>query len=218
MIRKAVDEAAARTRGCRTRLALSVHQPANERGGRVSQQTAPAPFIRPDGKEKVTGFGRYTADLNLTGQLYAKFRYADHPHARILSIDTAKARAVPGVLAVVTHQDVPDVLYGGLAQDRRLFAKDKVRWEGDVVAAVAARTPALAQQAVDLIEVEYEVLPALPDYEANLAASAALVHEGWSDYEANRNLGRDGNLLGRSTIVKGDADAAMAGADVVVRG
>jgi CO/xanthine dehydrogenase Mo-binding subunit len=184
----------------------------------VSQQTAPAPFIRPDGKEKVTGVGRYTADLNLTGQLYAKFRYADHPHARIVSIDTAKARAVPGVLAVVTHQDVPDVLYGGLAQDRRLFAKDKVRWEGDVVAAVAARTPALAQQAADLIEVEYEVLPPLPDYEANLAASAALVHEGWSDYEADRNLGRDGNVLGRSTIVKGDADAAMAGADVVVRG
>jgi CO/xanthine dehydrogenase Mo-binding subunit len=184
----------------------------------VSQQTAPAPFIRPDGKEKVTGVGRYTADLNLTGQLYAKFRYADHPHARILSIDTTKARAVPGVLAVVTHQDVPDMLYGGLAQDRRLFAKDKVRWEGDVVAAVAARTPALAQQAVDLIEVEYEVLPPLPDYEANLAASAALVHEGWSDYEADRNLGRDGNVLGRSTIVKGDADAVMAGADVVVRG
>ncbi|HEX2810629.1 MAG TPA: xanthine dehydrogenase family protein molybdopterin-binding subunit [Kineosporiaceae bacterium] len=184
----------------------------------MSQQTAPAPFIRPDGKEKVTGLGRYTADLNLTGQLYAKFRYADHPHARILSIDTTRARAVPGVLAVVTHQDVPDVLYGGLAQDRRLFAKDKVRWEGDVVAAVAARTPALAQQAADLIEVEYEVLQPLPDYEANVSAAAALVHERWSDYTASRRLGRDGNVLGRSTIVKGDADAAMAGAEVVVRG
>ena len=175
-------------------------------------------FIRPDGKEKVTGLGRYTADLTRTGQLHAAFRYADHPHARIVRIDTSRARAVPGVLAVITHRDVPDVLYGGLAQDRRLFAADKVRWEGDVVAAVAARTPALAQQAVEAIEVEYEVLPPLPDYLANMSASAALVHEGWSGYEADENLDRSGNVLGHSTIVKGDADAAMAGAEVVVRG
>jgi CO/xanthine dehydrogenase Mo-binding subunit len=76
----------------------------------MSVETAPA-FIRPDGKEKVTGSGRYTADLSLTGQLHAKLRYADHTHARILSIDTSRARALPGVLAVVTHEDVPDVLY-----------------------------------------------------------------------------------------------------------
>src|SRR5919201_3019676 len=95
-------------------------------------------FVRPDGKEKVTGSGRYTADMNLTGQLYAKFRYADHTHARILSIDTTRARQMPGVLAVLTHEDVPDVLYGQLVQDRRLFARDKVRFEGDVVAGGAA--------------------------------------------------------------------------------
>ena len=64
-------------------------------------------FIRPDGKEKVTGAGRYTADLNLTGQLHAKFRYADHTHARIVRIDTSEARAMPGVFAVLTHEDVP---------------------------------------------------------------------------------------------------------------
>ena len=92
-------------------------------------------FIRPDGKEKVTGTGRYTADLTLAGQLVAKFRYADHTHARILRIDTTlQARALPGVLAVVTHEDVPDVLYGGMVKDRRLFAKDTVRFEGDIVA------------------------------------------------------------------------------------
>src|SRR5260221_14087740 len=79
-------------------------------------------FVRPDGKEKVTGAGRYTADLNLTGQLVAKFRYADHTHARILRIDATKARALPGVLAVLTHEDVPDVKYGGMDKDRRLFA------------------------------------------------------------------------------------------------
>ena len=76
----------------------------------------PRTFIRPDGKEKVTGTGRYTADLVLAGELTAKFRYADHTHARITRIDTTKARALPGVLAVVTHEDVPDVLYGGMVQ------------------------------------------------------------------------------------------------------
>src|SRR3954468_24985717 len=111
-----------------------------------------ATFVRPDGKEKVTGSGRYTADLNLTGQLHAKFRYADHTHARIVRIDTSKARALPGVLAVVTHEDVPDVLYGQMVQDRRMFAKDKVRFEGDVVAAVAALTSELAAEAAALIE------------------------------------------------------------------
>ena len=104
------------------------------------EEAREAEFVRPDGKEKVTGAGRYTADLNLTGQAHAKFRYADHPHARILRIDASKARALPGVLAVVTHEDCPDVLYGGMVKDRRLFAKEKVRFEGDVVAAVAATT------------------------------------------------------------------------------
>ena len=76
-------------------------------------------FVRPDGKEKVTGVGRYTADLDLTGQLHARFRYADHTRARILRIDTSRARALPGVLAVLTHEDVPDVRYGAMVKDRR---------------------------------------------------------------------------------------------------
>jgi CO/xanthine dehydrogenase Mo-binding subunit len=86
-------------------------------------ETAPAGFVRQDGKEKVTGTGRYTADLSLTGMAYAKFRYADHTHAKILRIDTSKAKALPGVVAVVTQGDLPDVRYGGFVQDRYLFAK-----------------------------------------------------------------------------------------------
>jgi CO/xanthine dehydrogenase Mo-binding subunit len=183
----------------------------------VEEAPAAVPFIRPDGTEKVTGVGRYTADINLTGQLHAKFRYADHSHARILRIDTAKARALPGVLAVVTHEDVPDVLYGNEVKDRRLFAKEKVRYEGDVVAGVAALTPELAEQAVDLIDVEYQPLPAIGTIEGALADGAPLLHEEWESYEANEDCGRDGNLLGYSTIVKGDADEAMAEADVVVK-
>jgi CO/xanthine dehydrogenase Mo-binding subunit len=178
----------------------------------------PRAFVRPDGKEKVTGTGRYTADLDLTGQLYARFRYADHTRARIVRIDTARARALPGVLAVLTHEDVPDVRYGQMVKDRRLFAKEEVRFEGDVVAGVAAATPELAAQAAALIEVEYEPLPPLSDVEAALAADAPLVHADWASYEGDDALGRQGNVLGYSAIVKGDADGAMAGADVVVSG
>jgi len=174
--------------------------------------------IRADGVEKVTGTGRYTADLNLTGQLYAKFRYADHPHARITRIDVSKARALRGVLAVITHEDVPDVKYGGMVQDRRLFAKEKVRWEGDIVAAVAAATPEVAEEAAALIEVDYEPLPPIVDFEAGMDESSALVHEDWETDSGDENLGRNRNTLGYSTIVKGDAAAAMADADVVVRG
>ena len=181
-------------------------------------ETERAPFLRPDGKEKVTGTGRYTADLSLTGQLHAKFRYADHTHARILSIDTTRARALPGVLAVLTHEDVPDVLYGDLVQDRLLFARDYVRFEGDIVAAVAALTEELAAEAAAAIEVEYEPLPAVSDIEAALADDAPLIHADWESYEGDEDLGRHGNVLGYSTIVKGDAEAGMAEAEVVVKG
>src|SRR3954454_24986698 len=176
-----------------------------------------ATFVRPDGEDRRTGSGRYTADLNLTGQLHAKFRYADHTHARIVRIDTSKARALPGVLAVLTHEDVPDVLYGGMVKDRRLFAKDKVRFEGDVVAGVAALTPEIASRAAELIEVEYEPLPAVTDFEAAQTEDALLVHDDWESYKGSKQLNRQGNRLGYSVIVKGDADAAMAGADVVVK-
>jgi CO/xanthine dehydrogenase Mo-binding subunit len=179
------------------------------------------PFVRPDGKEKVTGVGHYTADMSVAGQLHARFRYADFTHARIVRVDASKARALVGVLAVLTHEDVPDVCYGGgpvMVKDRRLFAKEKVRFEGDIVAGVAALTSEIAEQAAALIEVEYEPLPAVSDIEAALADDGPLVHEQWESYEASAGLGRDRNRVAYATIVKGDADEAMAGADVVVKG
>jgi CO/xanthine dehydrogenase Mo-binding subunit len=93
-----------------------------------------------------------------------------------------------------------------------------VRFEGDVVAAVAALTPEIAAEAAAAVEVEYEPLPAVSDIEAALADDAPLVHPDWESYEADEDLVRNGNVLGYSTIVKGDADAAMAEADVVVSG
>jgi CO/xanthine dehydrogenase Mo-binding subunit len=179
-------------------------------------QTAPG-FVRQDGKEKVTGTGRYTADLSFTGMAHAKFRYADHPHAKILKIDTAKARALPGVVAVVTQADLPDVRFGGFVQDRYLFAKDVVRFEGEIVAGVAALTEEIAAEAARLIEVEYEPLPVISDHVEAMSSYAPLVHEGLADYGKDDNIVANGNTMAFHTIVKGDADAAMAGADVVVK-
>jgi len=177
----------------------------------------PEAFIRQDGKDKVTGLGRYTADLTRTGMLHARFRYSDHAHARLVSVDTTHARALPGVFAVLTQDDVPDVRYGGFVEDRTLFARDVVRFEGEIIAAVAALTPEIADRAVELIEVVYEPLPVVRDSEQALLAGTVLVHSGWDGYEANEDLVRDGNDCSRSTIVKGDAEAGLADADVVVK-
>ncbi len=87
------------------------------------------------------------------------------PHARIKSIDTSKAEALPGVVAVVTHKDVPDVRIGSIVFDLRFFAKEKVRYVGDLVAAVAAEDLETARRAVDLVKVDYEELPAVFDAE-----------------------------------------------------
>jgi CO/xanthine dehydrogenase Mo-binding subunit len=175
-----------------------------------------AGFVRQDGKEKVTGTGRYTADLSLTGMAQAKFRYADHTHARILRIDTSKAEALPGVVAVVTQDDLPDVRFGGFVQDRYLFAKDTVRFEGEIVAGVAALTEEIAEEAARLIEVEYEPLPVVTDFVAAMEPGSPLVHPDLDAYDKDENIVARGNTMAYHTIVKGDADAAMADPDVLV--
>jgi CO/xanthine dehydrogenase Mo-binding subunit len=174
-------------------------------------------FVRADGPDKVTGSGRYTADLMLTGALTAKFRYAGVSHARITRLDVSAARAIPGVFAVLTDVDVPDVRFGPFVQDRTLFARDVLRFEGEVVAAVAAVDAATAQRAVDAIVVEYEPLPVINDVEAALDADAPLVHEDWASYGAGEALVRDRNVASFSSITRGDVAAAMAEADEIVR-
>ena len=174
-------------------------------------------FIRADGPDKVTGSGRYTADMTLTGMLHAKFKFAGVTHGRITRLDTSKAEALPGVFAVATHADVPDVLYGDFVQDRYLFCKEYVRFEGDVVAAVAAITPEIAQRAIDLIEVDYEELPVVNDIEAALVEGSQLVHADWASYGDTDGMERNGNDASHSTIVKGDAEQGMKDADVVIK-
>src|SRR6266545_4878487 len=117
---------------------------------------------RLDVLEKVTGRARYVADLELPGMLHAKLLRSPYPHARIARIDTAAARAVPGVSAAVTSADLGwcDPYFGPAFRDRPILAIDVVRYEGEPVAAVVAEDESVVVQALDLIEVEYEELPA----------------------------------------------------------
>ena len=171
-------------------------------------------FLRPDGPAKVTGEGRYVADLTLTGMLTAKFLFAGVSHARITRLDVSAARDVPGVFAVLTQDDVPDVRFGSIA-DRTLFANDVVRFEGEVIAAVAAIDAAAAQRAIDAIVVEYDALPVVNDIEAAMRPESPLVHEDWRSYTAD-GVDREGNIASHTSITRGDVDAAMSAADHVV--
>ena len=175
-------------------------------------------FKRQDGKDKVTGLGRYTADMQLAGMTHCKFLYAGIANGRITRLDTSKAEALAGVFAVVTHADVPDLHHGPYIQDRRLFAREWVRFEGEIIAAVAATTPAVAQAALDLIEVDIEPLPVTNDIEASAAPGAALVHPDWESYGDSYDIVRDRNDAGRSTLVFGDIDKGMAEADTIISG
>lgn len=172
-------------------------------------------FVRADGPDKVTGSGRYAADMTLTGQLVAKFLYPGVSHARITTLDVSAARRVPGVFAVLTHADVPDVRYGSVA-DRTLFAKDVIRFEGEVVAAVAAISNEAAQAALDAIVFEYTELPVVTDLEAALTDDSPLVHEDWSSYAADDDVERDRNIASFTSISRGDVDSALASADHVI--
>jgi len=197
------------------------HDPGSpgENGTAPSDNGGGRPWIRADGGAKATGQARYTADLAFPGLAHARLLLAGRAHARIRRLDTARARALPGVLAVLTAVDVPARRYGSFdfVLDRTLFATDVVRFEGEVVAAVAALTPEIAAAALEAIEVDYDDLPAVLDVEAALEPGSPLVHEAIADYGHDPNIEPRGNLASRSTIVKGDAPAAMAAAPIVVR-
>jgi xanthine dehydrogenase molybdenum-binding subunit len=130
-----------------------------------------------DAVDKATGRARYIQDMKLPGMLYGKILYSKYAHARIVKIDTSKAKAMPGVRAVITGEDVPEIKMG-VYKDNRPLKKGKVRSYRDEVAAVAATTPEIAEEAINLIEVTYEALPGIFDPEAAMKEDAPLVHEG----------------------------------------
>ncbi|MBM3266921.1 MAG: molybdopterin-dependent oxidoreductase [Candidatus Sericytochromatia bacterium] len=163
------------------------------------------PLPKVDVWDKVTGQARYAGDLSLPRMAYGKLRRADRPHARIRRIDTAAARALPGVYAVITAADLPAVKYGILpvSQDEEALKRDHVRMVGDPIAAVAAVDEATAEAACDLIAVEYEALPAVLSIQEALAEGGVRLHEYGEG---------PGNVHKAVALSFGDVDAAFAGA------
>lgn len=174
-------------------------------GRLLSRESAGADWhIRPDLADKLDGKPVFLTDRRTQDQLVAKILRAPHPHARILSIDTTEAEALPGVHAVVTHEDVPGSnAFGIVIQDQPALCFDRVRYEGDPVAAVAADTAEIAARAADLIKVAYEVLHILSDPLDALKPDASQLHP-------------DGNLRKTVTHKVGDVEAAFASAAHVV--
>src|SRR5437762_1246230 len=151
---------------------------------------------RHDGVDKVTGRAAYGADFSLPGLLYAAALRSPHAHARIVSIDTTAAEAVPGVKAVVTARDIPTnsarVMLGGEAaldlhdMSDYMLARDKVLYHGHAVAAVAATSLEIAREAASRIEVVYEALPPVTGIDQAIAPGTPLLHESFANNIANR--------------------------------
>ncbi|MCK4257643.1 MAG: xanthine dehydrogenase family protein [Halanaerobiales bacterium] len=137
---------------------------------------------RIDGISKVTGEAKYVGDMKFEGMLYVKIKRSPFPHAKILKLDTSKAESLSGVEAVITGRDFPNTT-GLYMADRTVFAIDKVRYIGDAVAAVAAESEAIAEKALELIEVEYNELPALFDPMESMKKDAPLIHDKLHEYD-----------------------------------
>jgi CO/xanthine dehydrogenase Mo-binding subunit len=138
---------------------------------------------RVEGEGKVTGQTKYAADLPFENLLWAKVLRASVPHARIVNIDTSKAKALKGVRAVLTGADVKDIYVGTRVKDQPVLAFDRVRMAGDAVAAVAADSEEIAEEAIGLIDVQYEDLPYVEDPVEALKPSAPLIHDDRGKYK-----------------------------------
>lgn len=179
-------------------------------------------MARADAAEKLRGDAQYVGDLVIPRMLHGKVLRSPHAHARIVSIDTSAADAMPGVVATLTAADLLDLdpYYGHAIRDRPIVAIDRVRFAGEPVVAVAATDQATAEAAVRAIVVEYEDLPVVGTVDEALAPGATLVHDQPLRPGAFHGLGtlaeRDGNICYRYAFHRGDVDAAFATADIVV--
>jgi len=189
---------------------------------RLTTHTAPSPVgeskPRIDAREKVTGAAIFADDIQFgNALLYARIKRSPYPHALIKRIDISKARALSGVKAVVTGEDFPSYI-GLYLQDRYIFCRDRVRYIGDPVAGVAAISEEIAHQALELIDVEYEVLPAVFDPEFGVTPDAPLLHPDLGEYVvANFIFPQAGtNISNHFKIRKGDTDSAWGQCAAVV--
>jgi CO/xanthine dehydrogenase Mo-binding subunit len=152
-----------------------------EKEGGFSSVGKPVPRI--EGVQKVSGQAVYTADQLIPGMIWGKVLRSPHPHARIIRIDTTRAKSFPGVLAVLTSKDVPESLTGRRLRDMPILARDRVRFVGEKAAVVAAEDVNVAEEAANLIEVEYEELPAVFDPSMAIAEGAPTLHEQMNTYK-----------------------------------
>jgi len=157
-----------------------------------------------DALEKTMGKTRFVSDLDLPNMLHGRILRSPYPHARIKRIDTSRAKTLRGVRAVATHADTPGIMFGPRTEDWSIFAKDRVRFCGDEVAAVAAIDEDIAEEALDLIRVEYEELPYVTDPLEAMKPGAPLVHED-----------KPGNIGAEFKIEAGNVDEALRNADFV---
>ena len=182
--------------------------------------------IRPDGVPKVTGRALYGADMKMAGMLYGRILRSPHAHARIKSIDTSKAEKLPGVKAVVTAKDFPDQKFEYIGPERvavnfwhvsrNIMAREKTLYEGHAVAGVAAINLRIAEEALALIEVDYEVLPHVIDVDAAMAPDAPLLFEDMVSRGVEPAPTKPSNISKRLEFKIGDLDAGFASADVVI--
>ncbi|MDP2355392.1 MAG: xanthine dehydrogenase family protein molybdopterin-binding subunit [Beijerinckiaceae bacterium] len=177
--------------------------------------------VKHDGFDKVTGRAKFAADAFLPGMLVGKVLRSPHPHAILKRIDTTQASKVPGVKAIITRDDFPEIKQGtgGGDMTRLAMAREKVYWEGHPVAAVAATSESAAKKALKLIEVEYEVLPHVIDPVEAMSPDAPILH----DYMRTKGAkGPDAekptNVVERHALGIGDVDKGFAEADVIVEG
>ncbi|MEX0804070.1 MAG: xanthine dehydrogenase family protein molybdopterin-binding subunit [Candidatus Binatia bacterium] len=178
---------------------------------------------RIDGIEKVTGQAKFTGDLNLSDLLEAKVLRSPLPHAIVESIDIQKAAALPGVVAVLTRDDIKDIdpFYGNCLRDRALVALDKVRFVGEPVAVVAAENVLIAEEALSLIDVHYDELPCLSTVDDALAPGAPLLHETTAGAGEFHDIAASGtamkaNVCHYERYAKGDVARGLAEADEII--
>lgn len=162
------------------------------------------PLPRPDASDKVTGQGIYADDLYVEGMLHAKAFRSEQPHARLIKVDTARAEALAGVVAVLTADDIPGRKDCGVHEiDWPVLCYDKVRYVGDAIALVVAESEAVAAEALKLIDVAYEPLPIIPGPKESRAEGAAHIHA-------------EGNELAHFHLDSGDLPTGFAEADVII--
>ena len=197
---------------------------------RITTRPAPPAPIgesvpRRDGPAKVTGSAAYAVDVGLPGMAHAQVLRSPYPHAQIRSIDTRAARLHPGVIAVVTADDLPDVnlIYGHAVADHPLIATGKVRFVGEPVVGIVAEDRVTAAEAVQLVTVDYEPLPFVTSVDVALTGDAPVIHDAPGEQRSHRGFEEDierahPNVCSHARQAWGDIDAAFEGAHLVLEG